>query len=206
MHLGEGVDIPLEYEPAVMHIATLLSQQYEDSTAQEQAIEAMQALLSGLPPDTPGLFRAALLCDLADTMGKLPTDHPMRKPDDIEAYYLEAISFYQTANLPVSLARIYTNMAELLMTENKRAQAKSYYEQALALYVAENLPLGQAYVLVRLGRVRFQLGDYEQAMSDVQQAALLFRSAQNEQWALRAEQALAEIRTQLEQSDTDIGH
>ena len=44
MRLGDGIDIPTEYESAVMHIATLLSHQHEDKTALEQAIEAMQVI------------------------------------------------------------------------------------------------------------------------------------------------------------------
>src|ERR1700687_2783919 len=78
MRLGDSIDIPAEHEPAVMNIAALLSRQREDSTALDQGVKAMQELLSKLSADAPALLRAALLRDLADTMGALPADHPLR--------------------------------------------------------------------------------------------------------------------------------
>jgi Tetratricopeptide repeat/NB-ARC domain len=81
MRLGDDIDIPTGHEAAVMQIAALLSRQQEDDTALEQAIESMQALLSSLPGEQPGLFRAALLRDLADAMFALPANHPTREID-----------------------------------------------------------------------------------------------------------------------------
>ncbi len=131
MRLGDGIEIPTEYEPVVMKAATLLSRQQEDNTALEQAIEAMQALLNRLTANVPPLFEAALLRDLADAMLNLPADHPARKLDEIEAYYREALPSYQAADRPLAVTYIQWSLGNVLNEQGRYDEALEALQAAI---------------------------------------------------------------------------
>jgi hypothetical protein len=86
----------------------------------------------------------------------------------------------------------------MFLAQEDQTQARIYYELALPLFVAEREPIGQANTLINLGRIRFELGEHEQGMQDLQEAARLYRLVREEEWASRAEQYLAEMRSQME--------
>ena len=123
MRLGDDIDIPTEHEAAVMHSAELLSHHQEDDLALEQAVEAMQALLSSLPGEQPDLFRAALLRDLADAMFALPANHSIRKIVQVESYYREALPYYQAVDRPISVAFIQRSLGDTLSEQGRYDEA-----------------------------------------------------------------------------------
>jgi tetratricopeptide (TPR) repeat protein len=173
MRLGDSIDIPAAFEPAVMHIATQLSRLSDDSTALEQAVSAMQTLLGHVTSDTDSLFRGALLRDLADAVAALPTTHPLRKLDLIEAYYREAIPLYNAVNRPVSVAFTQRSLGDMLSEQER-------YEEALVPLqaAAHGLQESEQYrddtvwtlstyanALDKLGRLHEALASYAEAIS-----------------------------------------
>ncbi len=109
MHMADVIDIPAEYEDVIKQSATLLAQQQEESTVQSIAI--MQVLLDRLTANTPALFEAALLCDLATALASLPATHPLRSNEQIAAYYREALPIYQAAERQSVLEFIQSSLA-----------------------------------------------------------------------------------------------
>ena len=204
MRLGDNVEIPSEYESDVMHIATLLSGQRDNPTAYEQAIEAMQALVNGLPPAMPELFRGALLRDLADTMRVLPEKHPRRKPEQIEAYYREALPLYQAVDRPISVAYIQRSLGDVLSEQGCYNEALAPLQAAsLGLQAHEHTRDDAAWafssygsVLDNLGQIEEALAAYTEAMKLLPDSALLLRN--------RAETLIHTRR--LEEAEADLAH
>jgi len=184
MRLGDSIDIPAEHEAAVMNIVTLLSCQREDSTALEQGVKAMQELLSKLSADTPGLFRAALLRDLADTMGILPANHPLRNSDQMEAYYREALPVYQAADRPISVAFIQRSIGDILSNQGRYEEALEPLQAAVqGLRMHEENKDDAAWALTsyssaldKLGKLEEALASYAEAMRLVPERAPLLRN------------------------------
>jgi len=174
MHMGGNVDLPAAYEASVMQIASLLSRQQEDQTVLAQAIEALQLLLGQLPADVPSLFRAALLHDLADGIEALPTDHPVRKLDQIEAYYREALLAYQAAGRLLSVASIQHSLGIVLSEQGR-------YDAALELLQAviqgwrgnEYHKSDAAWALTAYASVLDYAGRIEEALAAYNEAIML---------------------------------
>jgi tetratricopeptide (TPR) repeat protein len=204
MWLGEDVLIPLEHEATVMHIAILLSRQQEDATALGDAIEAMRTLLNCLTSETPNLFKAALLADLADTLWQCPNNHPLRKLDQIEALYREALTYYQTTDRLRSIALHqrslgwvlneqgrYEEAAEQLQTAIEGLQTNEQYNFSLAPTLST-----YANVLSSLGRIEEALVHHSAAIQLAPDAALFYRA--------RAETLI--YARKLAEAEVDLAH
>ena len=202
MRLGEGIDIPSEYEPAVMQAATLLSRQEEDDTALEQAVQVMETLLHRLTAAAPPLFEAALLRDLAEAMQALPSNHPTRKLEQIEAYYREALPQYQAADRAISVAFIQRSLGDVLSEQGRYEEALEPLQAAIQVlqaqerYKSEVVWALSAYAsaLDSLGRTEEALTAYAQAITLLPDTPPLLRD--------RAE-TLIHVR-QLDEAEADL--
>ena len=202
MRLGDSIDIPAEYEATVMRIATLLSRQREESTALEQAVAAMQSLLSGISSEAPALFRAALLRDLADTMWELPAQHPLRKLEQMELYYREALPLYLAAKRPLSVSFIQRSLGNVLSEQGRYEEALEPLQAAIeGLRVDEQRENDAAWALSayaaaldKLGRTDEALTAYTEALALLPETPPLLRN--------RAETLISARR--LEEAEADL--
>ena len=128
------------------------------------------------------------LGDLESRLGNL---------DQARAHYDAALPLFRAERNRLGEANVYMRLGDIYLDQKNWQQARIFYEQAQPLYVAEREPLGQAGTLIDLGRIRFELGEHEQGILDVQEAAKLYHFARNEEWASRAEQYLAEMRSRM---------
>ena len=123
---------------------------------------------------------------------------------EARGHYDAALPLYQREQARLGEANVYMSLADMFLTQRDWQQARDSYEQALPLFVAVHDPLGQANTLIDLGLARFALGEQERGMSDVQQARELFSLVQDEEWARRAEQRLAQMQASLKQPEVDV--
>jgi len=205
MRLGNDGALPVEHEAAVMQIASLLAaHQHENGTALERAIEAMQQLLNRLTAETPPLFEAALLRDLADVMGRLPAGHPVRKLEQMEAYYREALPAYQAADRPLSVLSIQRSLSSVLREQGRYDEALEFLESAIADLRAREQDRGKvawaladyASALDNLGRVEDALAAYNEALTLLPDMPALYRN--------RAETFIHARR--LDEAEADLAH
>src|SRR6266568_2614144 len=205
MRLGNDGALPVEHEAAVMQIASLLAaHQHENGTALERAIEAMQQLLNRLTAETPPLFEAALLRDLADVMGRLPAGHPVRKLEQMEAYYREALPAYQAADRPLSVLSIQRSLSSVLREQGRYDEALEFLESAIADLRARETDRGKvawaladyASALDNLGRVEDALAAYNEALTLLPDMPALYRN--------RAETLIHARR--LDEAEADLAH
>jgi len=208
MRLGDDVGLPAEHEAAMMQIASLLAaQQDEDGTALERAIEAIEQLLNRLTAETPPLFEAALLEDLADAMGGLPAGHPVRALEQMEAYYREALPPYQAADRPLSVLRIQHSLSSVLREQGRYEEALELLESAIAGLRALDQDSEEvawaladyASALDNLGRVEEALAAYTEAMTLLPDTAPLYHNrAESFIHARRLDEAEADLARAVE--------
>ncbi len=202
MRLGDGVAIPAAYEDAVMQAAGMLTRRGEDSEALGQAVEVIEALVRSLPSDLEGLFRGALLRDLADTMLALPEKHPLRRLEAAEAYYREALPVYEAADRPISLAFIRRALGDVLSEQGRYDEAVKTLQAAIQGFKEDEARSSDtvwalsayASALDRLGRQEEALTAYDEAIALLPDSAPLLRN--------RAETLISLRR--LEQAETDL--
>lgn len=150
----------------------------------EQVIEAMQMLLGHLPLDLQGLYRPALLRDLADTIKELPTTHPLRKLDQIEEYYREALLSFQAHDRLLDALSIEWSLVEVLNEQGRYSDALELLQTVVIALktmegtestLAEVLPI-YADTLENLGRTEEALVCYTEAITMQPESAVLLRN------------------------------
>jgi tetratricopeptide (TPR) repeat protein len=209
MRLGDEVDIPAAYEDAVMQAAGLLARRGEDGEALAQAVEAMEKLVQSLPTDQKGLFRGALLRDLADATLSLPRKHPLRRLEAIEAYYREALAIYQdqAPDRPISQAVIQRALGEALSEQGRYGEAAETLQAAIQGFKGNEGRTSDtawalssyASALDNLGREEEALAAYNEAIELLPDTAPLLRNRTETLISLRRlEEAEADLARAVE--------
>ncbi len=207
MRLGDGIEIPSEYEPAVMQVAALLARQQEEKTALTQAIEIMQELLDRLTVSVPPLFEAALLRDLAYALFSLPQSHPARRLDLIEAHYRKALPDYQNAERPISVAFVKRALGDVLSEQGRDAEALDLLQEAIETLRADEYYRrdttwalsSYASILDNLGQIEEALAAYDEAITLLPDTPPLLRNrAETLIHARRLDKAEADVQRAVE--------
>ena len=132
MHIND-VDIPAEYEFIVMRIATLLSQYQGNDRVMEEAAETLQTLLERLTPDTPFLFKAALLRNLAEVLQKLWTNRAAPKQAQIVAYFNQAVALYLAAGSLLDAVNTLFSLSDWLIEQGSHEDTLESLQAAIQL-------------------------------------------------------------------------
>ncbi len=121
----------------------------------------------------PDLFRAALLCDLAEAMRNLPTTHPARQLEKIEAYYREALPHYQSAGRPISVAYIRCSLGNVHFEQGQYDKAKELLHSPTSTSSVNEHTTSTVWVHVTYASIFSTLGLTEKALAAYAEAMKL---------------------------------
>src|SRR5690606_25903771 len=93
--------------------------------------------------------------------------------DKARKLYEMAISKFTALDLKDRIATAYTKMADILMAQNSRYDAKRFLDNALSIHTQFDFTYGMGEVHNRLGRLFIMEGELEQAEYHIRQSTIL---------------------------------